>query len=192
MIDRRQAEIILGARVRIAKFKADPTKPINADSLPTLPTAEDAGPWVTLGRIRTAKPQTDYKTADIEGVGDNGIYSTQEMRMASKIKLLFTTNDVAPEALQLTFGLRNEIQDTVEQTLFGSSGNYIECWLHLELTDAYRNGADMANMTMCGRLSLTNPLEAKSDPALAEYELMVVPNDLAKFTSTAIAPKPSA
>ncbi len=192
MIDRRQAEIILGARVRIAKFKDDPTKPVNADSLPTPPTTEDAGPWVTLGRIRTAKPQLDKKTSDIEGVGDDGIYQTTEISIISKRKLLFTTNDITPEALQLTFGLKDAIADTVEQAVFGSSSNTIDCWLYLELTDSYRNGSNMANMTMCGKLSLTNPLEAKSDPALAEYELMVVPNDLAKFTSTAISPKPSA
>lgn len=190
---RDHAEIIIGARLRIARMGAKVgANPITPATLPAPPATDNPGPWVSLGKVRTAKAQTDFKSADVEGVADNGTYEVTELKLATKHKLLITTNDITPEALELTFGLAAAIEDGAEQALFGSASHTIECWAYLELTDAYRQGEQLATMSMQGRLTLTNPLEAKSDPALAEYELAIIANPLAKFAAVSIAPAPTA
>lgn len=193
MTDRKQAEIILGARIYIARMDATVgANKVTPATLPSPPTADNPGPWVSLGKVRTAKVQTDFKTADVEGVADDGLYKITELKLATKRKLQFSTNDITPEALELTFGLSEAIKDGSEQILFGSGTHTIECWVYMDMTDAYRQGVELAHMSMQSRLTLTNPLEAKSDPALAEYELAIVANPLSKFAPVAIAPAPTA
>lgn len=189
--DNTKAEMILGARVWFARQGANAdgqgTNKVAADKMPELPTSyAEPGNWVCLGKIRTAKPQTDYKTADVEGVDDTGAYKVTELKLATKRKLQFSTNDITKEAFELTFGLLKEITSSGEQAVFASGSDTIEGWLVLELTDAYRTVTGLAQITLWGKLSMQNPLEAKSDPALAEYNFDVVPNDLAKFTEAAL------
>ena len=188
ILDRIHAEMILGARVWIVRIGAPADAQANAVSNTVLPEPPDSyanpGVWTCLGKIRTAKPQTDYKTADVEGVDDTGAYKVTELKLATKRKLQFSTNDITPEAFQLTFGLTQPISDGGEQAVFASGNDSIECWLVLELTDAYRTETNLARITLRGKLSLQNPLEAKSDPAQADYELSVQPNALATFLET--------
>lgn len=188
MLPRNDSALVLGSRLWIAPFSSS----INASALPDPPSSASAGLWLTLGKIKTFKPQIDYKTADLEGVDDTGVYVTTESKIATKRKLIFTTSDIAPEALQLTFGLIDTIADGTSQAIFGSSNGTIACWVYIELSDAYRDGASMANFAVQGKLTLTNPIEAKSDPAEAAYELSVVSNALAQFTPINInsAPDP--
>lgn len=186
ILDRMQAEMILGSRVWMARIGApadDSAANTVSDSvLPELPGSyATPGVWTCLGKIRTAKPQTDYKTADVEGVDDTGAYKVTELKLATKRKLQFSTNDITPEAFELTFGLTSPIASGGEQGVFASGNDSIECWLVLELTDAYRTETNLARITLRGKLSLQNPLEAKSDPAQADYELSVQPNALATF-----------
>ena len=193
-LDRLDAATILGARLWIVTIGQTITggsgenNKVSDTVLPELPESyADAGDWQPLGKIRTAKPQTDYKTADVEGVDDTGAYKVTEMKLAQKRKLQFTTNDVTPEAFQMTFGLTAAIVDGEEQAVFASGNDSLEVWACYELTDAYRTQTGIARILVRGTLSLQNPLEAKSDPAQADYELSVKPNALAMFVAGSAA-----
>lgn len=186
VFDRLNGAMILGARVWIALIGTEvasggTSNTVSDTAMPEAPVsyAEPNG-WVPLGKIRTAKPQTDYKSADVEGVDDSGAYKVTELKLATKRKLQFATNDIAPEAFRMTFGLLEEMSET-EQAVFASGNDSLEVWLCLELTDAYRNELGIARMFLRGKLSLQNPLEAKSDPAQADYELSIQPNTLNTF-----------
>lgn len=188
-LDRLNAAMILGARAWIVRIGQtitgnDPTNKVNDTTLPELPESyANPGDWICLGKIRTAKPQTDYKTADVEGVDDTGAYKVTELKLATKRKLQFTTNDITPEAFQMTFGLTSAIEDGEEQAVFASGSDSLEVWAVFEFTDAYRADTGLARILVRGVLSLQNPLEAKSDPAEAAYELSIQPNPLATFVS---------
>lgn len=189
-LDRLDAATILGARVWIVTIGQTITggsgenNAVSDAVIPELPESyANPGDWLTLGKVRTAKPQTDYKTADVEGVDDTGAYKVTEMKLAQKRKLQFSTNDITPEAFQMTFGLTSAIVDGEEQAVFASGNDSLEVWACYELTDAYRTQTGIARILVRGVLSLQNPLEAKSDPAQADYELSVKPNPLAMFVA---------
>ena len=189
-LDRLDAATILGARVWIVTIGQTITggsgenNTVSDAVIPELPESyANPGDWLTLGKVRTAKPQTDYKTADVEGVDDTGAYKVTEMKLAQKRKLQFSTNDITPEAFQMTFGLTSAIVDGEEQAVFASGNDSLEVWACYELTDAYRTQTGIARILVRGVLSLQNPLEAKSDPAQADYELSVKPNALAMYVA---------
>ena len=189
-LDRLDAATILGARVWIVTIGQTITggsgenNTVSDAVIPELPESyANPGDWLTLGKVRTAKPQTDYKTADVEGVDDTGAYKVTEMKLAQKRKLQFSTNDITPEAFQMTFGLTSAIVEGEEQAVFASGNDSLEVWACYELTDAYRAQTGIARILVRGTLSLQNPLEAKSDPAQADYELSVKPNALAMFVA---------
>lgn len=189
-LDRLDAATILGARVWIVTIGQTITggsgenNKVSDAVIPELPESyANPGDWLTLGKVRTAKPQTDYKTADVEGVDDTGAYKVTELKLAQKRKLQFSTNDISPEAFQMTFGLASAIEEGEEQAVFASGNDSLEVWACYELTDAYRAQTGIARILVRGVLSLQNPLEAKSDPAQADYELSVKPNALAMFVA---------
>ena len=189
-LDRLDAATILGARVWIVTIGQTITggsgenNKVSDAVIPELPESyANPGDWLTLGKVRTAKPQTDYKSADVEGVDDTGSYKVTELKLAQKRKLQFSTNDITPEAFQMTFGLTSAIVDGEEQAVFASGNDSLEVWTCYELTDAYRTQTGIARILVRGVLSLQNPLEAKSDPAQADYELSVKPNALAMFVA---------
>ena len=189
-LDRLDAATILGARVWIVTIGQTITggsgenNTVSDAVIPELPESyANPGDWLTLGKVRTAKPQTDYKTADVEGVDDTGAYKVTEMKLAQKGKLQFSTNDIKPAAFQMTFGLTSAIVDGEEQAVFASGNDSLDVWACYELTDAYRTQTGIARILVRGVLSLQNPLEAKSDPAQADYELSVKPNPLAMFVA---------
>ncbi len=193
-LDRLDAATILGARVWIVTIGQTITggsggnNKVSDTVLPELPESyANPGDWIALGKVRTAKPQTDYKTADVEGVDDTGAYKVTEMKLAQKRKLQFSTNDITPEAFQMTFGLTSAIVDGEEQSVFASGNDSLEVWACYEMTDAYRTQTGIARILVRGVLSLQNPLEAKSDPAQADYELSVKPNALAMFVAGSAA-----
>lgn len=185
-------EMILGARVWFARIgvtvTGDGGNTVSDTFMPEPPESyANPGDWGLLGKIRTSKVQTDYKTADVEGVDDTGAYKITELKLATKRKIQFSTNDITPEAWQMTFGLLEEIEDGVEQQVFASGNDTIEGWMCLEFTDAYRARLGLARIFLRVKLTLQNPLEAKSDPAQADYEAAVVPNALATFSSENLA-----
>lgn len=189
-LDRLDAATILGARLWIVTIGQTITggsgenNKVSDSVLPELPESyANPGDWLLMGKIRTGKPQTDYKQADVEGVDDTGAYKVSEMKLAQKRKIQFSTNDITPEAMQMTFGLTSAIVEGEEQAVFASGNDSLEVWACYELTDAYRAQTGIARILVRGTLSLQNPLEAKSDPALAEYELSVKPNALAMFVA---------
>ena len=192
VFDRLNGAMILGSRVWIALIGSPVTSggasnTVSDTVMPETPVSyTEPNGWVPLGKIRTAKPQTDYKSADVEGVDDSGAYKVTELKLATKRKLQFSTNDIAPEAFQMTFGLLEEPGED-EQAVFASGNDSLEVWLCLELTDAYRNELGIARMFLRGKLSLQNPLEAKSDPAQADYELSILPNALNMFVANPTA-----
>ena len=192
--DRLNSAMFLGARawiVKVGSTVSDSGGASNTVSDTVLPEAPvsyaEPGVWLPLGKIRTAKPQTDYKSADVEGVDDTGAYKVTELKLATKRKLQFSTNDITPEAFQMTYGLLNELTDGEEQAVFASGSDSIDVWMCFELTDAYRTETGLARMFLRGKLSLQNPLEAKSDPAQADYELSIQPNALNVFVANPTA-----
>jgi hypothetical protein len=183
--------LIIGSQVHIAKFgtaigSGDQAKKVSADWLPVPPTTEDPGPWLYMGKIRTSNPQTEPKTAEIEGTSVGGTYDTEELQLVTKRKFLFASNYITPEFLQLSFGLREGWG--TEQVVFASGSTQIDVYVYTEWTDAYRDGARIMSACMQGRLRLVNPAKAASDPALAEFELSVAYNPLCKLTPDADYP----
>ena len=184
--ERITAEIIIGARIWWAPIGANLDDAgelkVSDTAHPELPESyANPGQWVSLGKIREAKVQTDYKTSDVEGVGDLGIFTITEMKLAQKRKVQFSTNDITPEAYQMTFGLLETPEDGKTQTVFASGNDTLEGWLAMELTDAYRSKTGLARFVVRAKLTMQNPLEAKSDPALASYEASIMQNALAEF-----------
>lgn len=182
-----QAEMILGARVYFAEAGTSGSydNTVSKASAPTLPSAYNklSAPWKALGKIRTAKPTTEYKSSDVEGVDDTGGYKTTELKLATKHKIQFSTNDITAEAFELAFGLTGKLSGS-SATPFASGSGSKEGWLCFEFTDAYRNKLGLTKALLWGNLNLLNPLEAKSDPALAEYNFDVLANTLNSFTGS--------
>lgn len=183
--------MIIGARIWWApiggKLNAEGDLKVSDTAHPELPESyANPGQWVSLGKIREAKVQTDYKTSDVEGVGDMGTFVITEMKQAQKRKVIFSTNDVTPEAWQMTFGLTEAPEDGKTQAVFASGNDTLEGWLAMEMTDAYRAKTGLARFATRVKLGLQNPLEAKSDPALASYEASIMQNALAEFETLAL------
>lgn len=197
-LDRLDAAMILGSRLWICRIGTEVTSGEGSsatttavsDSFVPEPPASLAQPgaWTPLGKLRSFKPQTDYKQSEVEGVDDTGAYKTTELKLATKRKLQFSTNDITPEAFELTFGLKGAITSGAVKQLFESGNDSIEVWAYVDLTDAYRSETGLASFPVRGTLSLQNPLEAKSDPAQADYELSVKPNSLNEFTEGSLVP----
>ncbi len=192
--ERTQAEIILGAKLLICPFGTTvEQQTVGANVCPENPTSyAEPGVWTPLGKIETCTPGTEYQSTDIYATTDEGIYGTTTMKLAVKRQLKFTTYDISPEAIQMTFGLKEAIENGTEQALFASGNDSIECWLYLELSDAYRAQSNIANMVMCGKLSLQNPLDAKKDPTQAQFQLDIVKNPLSVFTPVEVPNAPDA
>lgn len=174
--------LIIGSKVHIAKFGAaigGGGVKVSADWLPVMPSEEDAGPWLYMGKVRSSNPQIETKTTEIEGTNDGGTYETEELHLNTKRKFLFSSNYITPEFLQLSFGLKEDWG--TEQVVFGAGSPQIDVFVYTEWTDAYRDGANIMKACMQGRLRLVNPAKAASDPALAEFELSVVFNPLCKL-----------
>ena len=177
--DPLQGEMILGARVYFAEAGSVGSygNSVSQTAEPAAPSSykQLASPWKALGKIRTAKPLTEYKTVDVEGIEDSGAYRTTELRIATKRKIHFSTNDITSEAFELAFGLTGKLGSN--SAVFESSSGSKAGWLCFEFTDAYRNMTGLIKVVLWGNLNLLNPLEAKSDPALAEYNFDVVGNE---------------
>lgn len=200
-LDRLDAAMILGSRLWIVRLGTEVTSGAGSSAtttavsdsfVPDAPTSlAEPGVWTPLGKLKEFKVQTDYKSADVEGVDDSGSYKVTELKLATKRKIQFQTNDITPEAFELTFGLKGALTSGAEKELFESGSDSIEVWAAIDLTDAYRSETGLATILVRGSLSLQNPLEAKSDPAQADYEINVKANSLATFTEGAIVSAPS-
>ena len=121
--NRLDAAMILGARAWIVTIGQTITaggegNTVSDTVLPELPESyANPGDWAPLGKVRTAKPQTDYKTADVEGVDDTGAYKVTELKVATKRKLQLSTNDINEEALRMTYGLTSTDVDLTVQNI---------------------------------------------------------------------------
>ena len=95
--------LIGGMIIRIAKFGETITtgNVVGEGAKPDAPTPEKPGPWLTLGKIKTATSERQKKTATVEGVNDAGYYEMRDLSIAQQSKLKFTTQEVTPEAIQL-------------------------------------------------------------------------------------------
>lgn len=178
---------ILGANALIVPFgKKSGANTIGELVAPTPPTAEAPGDWIKLGKIKTATPQFEYKTLDVEGVNEAGIYETEELRLATKRKFQFVTNTVTKEALQLTFGLPAVIVDGTPQVPFSSSADEITCWIYYRLRDSYHEGKEMAHLMFAAKLRLTKPVSMSAEAASVEWEANIIQSVLNDFESLAI------
>lgn len=195
-LDRLDAAMILGSRLWIVRIGTEvnsgsgssaTTTAVSDRFVPEPPESlAEPGVWTPLGKLKEFKVQTDYKTSDLEGVDDSGGYDITELKLATKQKLQFQTNDITPEAFELTFGLKGPLTSGAEKAMFENKRGGIEVWAAIDLTDAYRSETGLATLLVRGVLSLQNPLEAKSDPAQADYEINVKANSLSTFTEGAI------
>ena len=127
------------------------------------------------------------KNVQIEGVNDaTGMYETEDVTMVQQYKLKFTTQYIAPEVIQLAFGVADELADNQEAVPFVSNGE-IRVWLYGRLTDHSENGKELMEWCVMGRLRLTNTPNFASDPATAEWELSIEYSPLQKLTPKALA-----
>ena len=164
--------LIGGMIIRIAKFGETVTagNTVGEGAKPDAPTPEKPGPWLTL----------------VEGVNDAGFYEMRDLSIAQQSKLKFTTQEVTPEAIQLAFGVADNLEDDQEAAPFSSSGN-IRCWVYGELRNSGNNAEKLAHFCVMGDLSLTNSPNFASDPVTCEFELSIKNSPLATFTSLALA-----
>lgn len=180
--------LIGGMIIRIAKFGETVTagNTVGEGAKPDAPTPEKPGPWLTLGKIKTATSERQKKTATVEGVNDAGFYEMRDLSIAQQSKLKFTTQEVTPEAIQLAFGVDGILEDDKAATPFSSSGN-VRCWVYGELRNSGNNAEKLAEFCVMGDLSLTNSPNFASDPVTCEFELSIKNSPLATFTSLALA-----
>ena len=115
--------LIGGMIIRIAKFGETVTagNTVGEGAKPDAPTPEKPGPWLTLGKIKTATSERQKKTATVEGVNDAGFYEMRDLSIAQQSKLKFTTQEVTPEAIQLAFGVAGCLEDDQEAAPFSVS-----------------------------------------------------------------------
>lgn len=186
-VTRRLDYLIGGMPIKIAKFGAeDGGKTVGKNACPALPTAEAPGVWLSLGKIKSGQVEAVKKNAQIEGVNDDiGKYETEDVNMVQQYKLKFTTQYVAPEAIQLAFGVADELADDQDVMPFVSDGE-LKVWLYGRLTDHAANGKDLMEWCVMGRLRLTNTPNFASDPATAEWELSIEYSPLQKLTPKAL------
>lgn len=185
---RRLDYLIGGMPIKIAKFGAtDGGKTVGADACPAFPTAENPGPWISLGKIKTAQIETTKKNIQIEGVNDiTGMYELDDINIIQQYKLKFTTQYISPEAIQLAFGVADNLVDSQEVTPFVSNGS-IPVWLYSPLTDHAANGQHLLEFCAMGKLRLANAPNFASDPATADYEHIITYSPLQKLTPKALA-----
>lgn len=180
--------LIGGMIIRIAIFGTEVTdgNVVGEGARPDPPTPENPGPWITLGKIKTATADRPKKTTPVEGLNDKGFYEVRDINVAQQNKMKFTTQEVTPESIGLAFGVSGEIVDGQEMVPFSSSGN-IRCWQYAELRNAGNEGEVLADMCVMGDLSLTNAPNFASDPVTCEFETSIKRSPLATFTSRALA-----
>lgn len=180
--------LIGGMIIRIAKFGEPVTagNVVGEGAKPDAPSTEKPGPWLTLGKIKTATSERQKKTATVEGVSDAGYYEFRDLSIAQQSKLKFTTQEVTPEAIQLAFGVDESLEDDKASTPFSSSGN-VRCWVYGELRNSGQGAEKLAEFCVMGDLSLTNSPNFASDPVTCEFELSIKNSPLATFTSLALA-----
>lgn len=173
----------------------------------------DSPIWAALSRWRTPYPPFDYgsgmwwrpvkwRVAEKKGlVTDEDMARIESQRpesfnhdvaldtnvtMVQQYKLKFTTQYIAPEVIQLAFGVAGELEDNQEAVPFVSNGE-IKVWLYGRLTDHAENGKELMEWCVMGRLRLTNTPNFASDPATAEWELSIEYSPLQKLTPKALA-----
>lgn len=184
---RRLDYLIGGMPLLIAKFGAmDGSKVVGPGACPAIPTPEAPGVWISLGKIKSAQIEATKKNVQIEGVNETtGRYETQEVNFVQQRKLKFTTQYIAPEALQLAFGSADALVDDQDVMPFASDG-IIKCWIYGRLTDHAANGKDLLEYCVMGSLSLTNSPNFASDPVTAEWELSITSSPLQTLTPKAL------
>lgn len=190
---RRVNYLIGGMPIRIAKFGAtDGSKTVGVNACPVYPATADAGVWLNLGKIKSGQIEQTKKNIQIEGVNDGtGMYEQEDITVVQQYKLKFTTQYIAPEVIQLAFGVRGELEDDTEAMPFVSNGE-IKVWLYGRLTDHSENGQELMDWCVMGRLRLTNTPNFASDPATAEWELAIEYNPLQKLTPKALVSQAAA
>ena len=185
---RRVNYLIGGMPIRIAKFGVtDGSKTVGADACPAFPTAEDPGVWLSLGKVKSGQVEPTKKSVQIEGVNEKtGMYEIEEDSIIQQRKIKFTTQYVAPEAIQLAFGVTGDLVDEQKVMPFISNGQ-IKCWLYGRLTDHAAEGKELLEFCVMGKLGLTNNPNFASDPITIEFELSIEYSPLQKLTPKALA-----
>lgn len=185
---RRLDALIGGIPIRIAIIgDKDGDKVVGEDACPAVPTPDNPGVWLYLGDVKSAQVERTKKTAQIEGLREKiGTYGVREVSITQQSKLKITTQYIAPEVIQLAFGVSEPLDDGKTVIPFVSSG-IIKCWLYGRLTDHAANGKDLAEFCTLTEMSLTNAPNFASDPVTAEFDFNIQDSPLATFTSKALA-----
>lgn len=185
---RRLSFLIAGMPIKIAKFGAsDGGKTVGKDACPVFPTKEAPGVWLSLGKIKGGQVEPTKKNVQVEGVNDEtGMYEVEDVTIIQQYKLKFSTQYIAPEAIQLAFGVADELVDNQDAVPCVSNGE-IKVWLYGRLTDHAENGKELMEWCVMGKLRLSNPPNFASDPATAEWELSIEYSPLQKLTPKALA-----
>lgn len=181
--------IVPGSIIKIAKYGSVLTGSnlVSDTARPTAPSAETPGPWISLGKIKSSQPNTEYKTNQVEGVADDGTLYLDEINIPTKRVLKFTTQDISPEAVQLMYGLQDTpVDGTVKKQRPWTSIGEIKCWLMCTVVDIANGSEKLYTLTFTGRLRLPAAPNLTTEPVTCEFEILIRPNPLDDFESLAL------
>lgn len=151
------------------------------DAQPTLEEAKKAGKF--LGTLAKWRVQQEFKTLTKMGANpETQRYESRDIKILDKVKVLFSSQDVVPEAVALEWGMEGlpAVGETAKP--FALGGGTVRCWLYLETYDHLRtHGEDgnMAEVVMRGDLGLSDTSEHTNELDTYNWEFMptVIPAD---------------
>lgn len=151
------------------------------DAQPTLEEAKKVGKF--LGTLAKWRVQQEFKTLTKMGANpDTQRYESRDIKILDKVKVLFSSQDVVPEAVALEWGMEElpAVGEAAKPFVLG--GGTMRGWLYVETYDHLRtHGEDgnMAEVVMRGDLGLADTPEHTNELDTYNWEFMptVIPAD---------------
>ena len=147
---------------------------------------ENPGDWTVIGGLDTASIERDTEEKEVQRVLDDGVYHITKLPITKAHTVKFETYDITPESFQLSLGLLNDVETGGEQKVFASGNDMLEGWLYFAFTESFRAKSELANMLLCGLLSMDEALGATNDLAKAKFKFEVLDNPLNMFNPTGL------
>lgn len=189
ILNRLNSHMFLGAKVWFCPFGASVGEAQKA-GLKVAPeppkSLEDPGDWTVIGGIDTASIERDTEEKEVQRVLDDGVYHITKLPITKAHTIKFETFDITPESFQLSLGLLKGVEEGGEQKAFASGNDMLEGWLYFAFTESFRANGELANMLLCGLLSMDEALGAQNDLAKSKFKFDVLDNPLNMFNPTGL------